>query len=87
MNTLFKKMDNNFLDLASDYVFAFISIVGTYIGLDSIPEGQTLIQIVTSSGSESAVDVTQKIMTILSLLISSIAGLIPIIKTVKRNKK
>jgi len=87
VDTLNKKMDSDFLDLATDYVFAFISIVGAYVGLDSIPDGQTLIQIVTTSGAESAVDVTQKIMTIFSLLISSVAGLIPIIKTIKRNKK
>ena len=79
-------MNSNIIDLLYDYFFAVISITGAMIGIDSIPENQTIIQVITSTSAESGVDVTQKVMTILSLLISSIAGLIPIIKTLKRNK-
>jgi hypothetical protein len=79
-------MNSNIIDLLYDYFFAVISITGAMIGIDSIPENQTIIQVITSPSAESGVDVTQKVMTILSLLISSISGLIPIIKTFKRNK-
>ena len=81
-----RKMNSNIIDLLYDYFFAVISITGAMIGIDSIPENQTIIQVITSPSAESGVDVTQKVMTILSLLISSISGLIPIIKTFKRNK-
>lgn len=84
---LIKKMDNQITDILTDYFFAIISIAGTVVGIDSIPDNQTIIQIITSTETESGVDITQKIMTILSLLISSVAGLIPIIKTIRRNKK
>lgn len=83
------KMGDNFIDLLSDYLFACISIVGMVVGIDSIPANQTIIQIVTSDTASSGIDVTQKIMTIGSLFISTIAGLIPIIKSIKsyrRNK-
>ena len=81
-----KKMNNDFIDLISDYLFATISIAGAVVGIDSIPDNQTIIQVITSTSAESSIDVTQKIMTIASLTISSIAGLIPIIKTIRRNK-
>lgn len=80
------KMGDHIIDLLSDYLFAIISVTGALIGLDSIPENQTIIQVITSPSAETGVDVTQKVMTIISLLISSVAGLIPIIKTFKRNK-
>ena len=80
------KMGDHIIDLLVDYFFAIISIAGAMVGMDSIPDNQTIIQVVTSSSAETGVDVTQKIMTIVSLLISSIAGLVPIIKTFKRNK-
>ena len=81
-------MENNFFaDVVSDFILVFISFAGTYIGLDSLPEKETLIQIINSPGaSESTVDSIQKIMTIFSLLVSTIAGLIPIIKFINRRK-
>jgi len=81
-------MENNFFaDVVSDFILVFISFAGTYIGLDSLPEKETLIQIINSPGtSETTVDSIQKIMTIFSLLVSTIAGLIPIIKFINRRK-
>lgn len=84
---LIKKMNDQIVDILSDYAFAIFSIVGTVIGLDSIPEGQTIIQIVTSDSASSGIDVTQQIMTIATLFVSFVAGLIPIIKTIKSVKR
>lgn len=82
-----KRMNEEFYDIIADFFFATISVGSMLIGLDSIPDNQTIIQIVTSPTTESGVDVTQKIMTIVSLIVSTTAGLIPIIKTIRRNKK
>ena len=81
-------MENNFFaDVVSDFILVFISFAGTYIGLDSLPEQETLIQIInTPVTNGTTVDSIQKIMTIFSLLISTIAGLIPIIKFCNRKK-
>lgn len=83
-----KRMENNFLiDVVGDFVLVFISITGTLLGLDSLPEQQTLIQIINTTEPGTSIDSIQKIMTIFSLCISTIAGFIPIIKFCKRNKK
>lgn len=81
-------MENNFFaDVVGDFILVFISFTGTYIGLDSLPEQETLIQIInTPVTNGTTVDSIQKIMTIFSLLISTIAGLIPIIKFCNRKK-
>lgn len=81
-------MENNFFgDVVGDFILVFISFAGTFIGLDSLPEQETLIQIINSSDSSATtVDSIQKIMTIFSLLISTIAGCIPIIKFCNRKK-
>ena len=82
-------MENNFLiDVVGDFILVFISVTGTLIGLDSLPQQETLIQIINSPDqAQTTVDSIQKIMTIFSLCISTIAGFIPIIKFFKRNKK
>ena len=81
------KMNEGITDLLTDYIFAGISIAGTIIGLDSIPEISQVFHINIASADVSTIDVSQKIMTIASLFVSMVAGLIPIIKTIKRNKK
>lgn len=81
-----EKMDNSFYNVVGDYIFVFISFAGTYIGIDSLPENQTLIQSISTVQNISTVDIVQKIMTILSLCVSSVAGFIPIIKFINRNK-
>jgi hypothetical protein len=82
-----KKMENNFLiDLISDCLFVFVGFAGSYIGLDSLPENETLVQAITTIPQTSTIDVLIKIFTMFSLLVSSVAGFIPIIKFIKRNK-
>jgi len=76
-------MNDSFIDLISDYVFAVISFCAMMVGLDSIPEGVTVVKFVTEAPKVEMVDVTQKWFTIASLAISCVAGLIPIIKTAK----
>tara|TARA_R100001463_G_scaffold136120_1_gene200760 strand:+ start:373 stop:642 length:270 start_codon:yes stop_codon:yes gene_type:complete len=82
------RMENNFLiDVVGDFVLVFISITGTLLGLDSLPQQETLIQIINSPNqTATSIDSIQKIMTIFSLCISTVAGFIPIIKFCKRNK-
>jgi len=83
----YKRMENNFLiDVVGDFILVFIGFTGTFIGLDSLPQQETLIQIINSTDSGTTVDSIQKIMTIFSLVVSTIAGFIPIIKFCKRNK-
>ena len=82
-----RRMENNFLiDVVGDFILVFISITGTFIGLDSLPQEETLIQIINTTEATTTIDSIQKIMTIFSLCISTIAGFIPIIKFCKRNK-
>lgn len=83
-----EKMEENFLiDVVSDFILVFISITGTFIGFDSLPQQETLIATISTINSVSFLDVIIKIMTIFSLIISSVAGVIPIIKFLNRNKK
>ena len=83
-----KRMENNFLiDVVGDFILVFISFTGTIIGLDSLPQQETLIQIVNTTETATTIDSIQKLMTIFSLIVSTIAGFIPILKFCKRNKK
>ena len=83
-----RKMEENFLiDVVSDFILVFISITGTLIGFDSLPQQETIIATISTVDSVSVLDVVQKVLTIFSLIISSVAGFIPIIKFVNRNKK
>ena len=83
-----EKMEENFLiDVVSDFILVFISITGTFIGFDSLPEQETIMATISTVDSVSVLDVVQKVLTIFSLIISSVAGFIPIIKFVNRNKK
>ena len=83
-----RKMEENFLiDVVSDFILVFISITGTLIGFDSLPQQETIIATISTVDSVSVLDVIQKVLTIFSLIISSVAGFIPIIKFVNRNKK
>ncbi len=81
-------MEENFLiDVVGDFILVFISITGTLIGFDSLPQQETIIATISTVDSVSVLDVVQKVLTIFSLIISSVAGFIPIIKFVNRNKK
>ena len=83
-----RKMEENFLiDVVGDFILVFISITGTLIGFDSLPQQETIIATISTVDSVSVLDVIQKVLTIFSLIISSVAGFIPIIKFVNRNKK
>jgi len=47
-----KRMENNFLiDVVGDFILVFIGFTGTFIGLDSLPQQETLIQIINSTDS------------------------------------
>jgi len=82
-----RKMENNFLvDVVGDYILVFIGFTGGFIGLDSLPQGETIIQAVNTVNTESTIDIVTKVLTLFSLCISSVAGFIPIIKFIKRNK-
>lgn len=80
-------MENSLWNVFGDYILVVISFAGTYIGIDSLPENETLIQSISTVQNISTVDIVQKIMTILSLCVSSVAGFIPIIKFINRKKK
>lgn len=82
-----EKMENSLWNVFGDYILVVISFTGTFIGIDSLPENETLIQSISTVQNISTVDIVQKIMTILSLCVSSVAGLIPIIKFINRKKK
>ena len=82
-----EKMENSLWNVFGDYILVVISFAGTYIGIDSLPENETLIQSISTVQNISTVDIVQKIMTILSLCVSSVAGFIPIIKFINRKKK
>lgn len=82
-----EKMENSLWNVFGDYILVVISFTGTYIGIDSLPENETLIQSISTVQNISTVDIVQKILTILSLCVSSVAGFIPIIKFINRKKK
>ena len=57
-----KKMENNFLiDLISDCLFVFVGFAGSFIGLDSLPENETLVQAIATIPQTSTIDVLIKI--------------------------
>lgn len=77
------KMDNGFLDFISDLGFTLISGVFLMLGLDSIPGGQPIIKVIMSPTAESGLDVTNKLMLLLSTIIACLSGGITIYKAIK----
>lgn len=81
-----RSMKDIIFEFFIDYVCPIISLGGMYVGLDSLTTDHTIIHVFTSPSAETGVEITEKILTIASLIISIIAGLIPISKHIKRNK-